>query len=242
NNTPVVTVPLRADDWQLDLEAIKANSDGVKVVFLCNPSNPLGNRLNPADIEAVITHFADQALVVVDEAYIEYAQQTAEQPVSFTQYFDRYDNLVVMRTLSKAFGLAGIRVGFTLAHDDVIQALVPVLAPYPLPDLSIQVATQALRAESLIEMRQNVIEAVGERERMATALGDMAFVNKVEASSTNFILFHVDDADALMTHCQQTGILLRNQSAQLGLNNCIRTTIGDPAENQQLIEVLRDYA
>ena len=242
NNTPVVTIPLRKDDWQLDINAIKANSQDVKVVFLCNPSNPLGNRLNPENIHAVIKHFAGQALVVVDEAYIEYANASEDSPVSFASYLSEYDNLVVMRTMSKAFGLAGIRVGFTLAQADVIQALVPVLAPYPLPDLSIQVATQALRAENLIEMRQNVIEAVGERERMLGVLQDLPYVRKVEASSTNFILFHVDNADALMTHCQQAGILLRNQSAQLGLDNCIRTTIGDPAENDQLIEALNAFA
>ena len=242
NNTPVTTIPLRKDDWQLDVEAIKAQSQGVKVVFLCNPSNPLGNRLRSDDIRAVVEHFAGQALVVVDEAYTEYASASSETPVSFVQHIGEYDNLVVMRTLSKAFGLAGIRVGFTLAQEDVIQALVPVLAPYPLPDLSIQVATQALRAEDLIEMRHNVFEAVGERERMSKVLQNLPYIKKVEPSSTNFILFHVDNAEALMTHCQQAGILLRNQSAQLGLDNCIRITIGDPAENDQLIEALNTFA
>lgn len=245
NNTPVNLVPLRSDNWQLDLDAIKANSDDVKVVFLCNPSNPLGNRLNPDDISEVINYFAGKALVVVDEAYIEYAQQSrsSEQAASsFANRINDFDNLVVMRTLSKAFGLAGIRVGFTLANADIIQALVPVLAPYPLPDVSIQVATQALSAEGLIEMRQNVIEAIGERERLFNVLTELDYVDSVESSSTNFILFHVKDAPALMQHCIDAGILLRNQSAQLGLDNCIRATIGAPAENDQLIATLQSFA
>lgn len=246
NNTPVVTVPLRSDSdepnqrWQLDLDGIEANSDNVKVVFLCNPSNPLGNQLNPADIETVLKHFSGRALVVVDEAYIEYAQQTNPN-LSFASRINEFDNLVVMRTLSKAFGLAGIRVGFTIANHDIIQALVPVLAPYPLPDVSIQVATQALRAENLIEMRQNVIEAVHERTHISDALRQLSFVNRIEPSSTNFILFHVSDAPAVMQHCIDAGILLRNQSAQLGLDHCIRVTVGAPAENEQLIEVLKAF-
>lgn len=237
NNTRVVSVPLQPTDWQLNLEAIKANSQGVKVVFVCNPSNPLGNRLNPADIHSVIQYFAGRALVVVDEAYIEYTSDSAEAP-SFAQYLEQYDNLVIMRTLSKAFGLAAIRVGFTLAQEEVIQALVPVLAPYPLADLSIQVATQALRAENLLEMRQNVIQTVAERELVAQALAEFPWVIQVEPSDTNFILVHVENAQTIIQHCQQAGILLRDQSAQTGLEHCIRITIGDPAENAQLIAVL----
>lgn len=241
NNTPVAVVPLLEDTWQLDIPGIAAAREQVKVVFLCNPSNPLGNRLRQDDIQQVIEMFAEQAIVVVDEAYIEYAITQGEAQ-SCAGLLAKYPNLVVMRTLSKAFGLAGIRVGFTLANEDVIQALVPVLAPYPLPDLSIQVATQALSAEGLIEMRQNVIEALGERERLAQALRDLPYVDQVEPSSTNFILFHVEDASRLMQHCIDAGILLRNQSAQLGLDNCIRATIGAPAENDQLIETLRAFA
>ena len=245
NNTPVTAVPLLQADtaqrrWQLDIDAIKANSDQVKVVFLCHPANPLGNLLDPRDIETVLTHFAGKALVVVDEAYIEYALQQAPT-ASFATRIDEFDNLVVMRTLSKAFGLAGIRVGFTLANRAIIQALVPVLAPYPLPDVSIQIATQALNAENLIEMRQNVIETVSERESLTAALYPLSYVRRVEPSSTNFVLIQVDDADAIMNHCVAAGILLRNQSAQVGLDNCVRITVGAPPENAQLVDVLQAF-
>ena len=244
NNTPATVVPLLQDDgerrWQLDIDAIKENSEHVKVVFLCHPANPLGNLLDPRDIETVLRHFAGTAVVVVDEAYIEYALQQAPH-ASFASRLDEFDNLVVMRTLSKAFGLAGIRVGFTLANRHIIQALVPVLAPYPLPDVSIQIAIQALNADNLIEMRQNVIEAVSEREILTAKLCQLAYVRRVEQSSTNFILIQVDDADAVMNHCNAAGILLRNQSAQVGLDHCVRITVGAPSENEQLIDVLQAF-
>lgn len=246
NNTPVVTVPLQAqtdedgapsqEAWQLDVAQMKNRSAGVKLVFLCNPSNPLGNLLDPQSIEAVLKHFAGQALVVVDEAYIEYAEID-----SYASKLAQYDNLVVMRTMSKAFGLAGIRVGFTLANEAVIRALVPVLAPYPLPDMSIQIAQQALQADNRIQVRQNVLEAQGERQRLHAALESLPYINWVQPSATNFILFQLDAADALMAHCQQAGILLRNQSSQLGLDNCLRVTVGAPAENEQLIAVLQRF-
>ncbi|RUO28922.1 histidinol-phosphate transaminase [Aliidiomarina sedimenti] len=244
NNTPVIKVPLQqadtvdpSDDWQLDIEGIKQQSEQVKLVFLCNPSNPIGNQLRSADIEHLLEYFAGRALVVVDEAYIEYADAA-----SFATLLTRFDNLVVMRTLSKAFGLAGIRVGFTLANSEVINALVPVLAPYPLPDVSIQIATQALSPDNLIEVRQNVIEAQGERERLSAALTELPYVRSVLPSATNFILFRVADADAVMQFCVDAGILLRNQSSQPGLSNCLRVTVGAPAENEQLIEVLAEFA
>lgn len=236
NNTPVVEVPLLKHNWQLDVTAIKEQSDKVKLVFLCNPSNPLGNLLNKEDVLQVITYFKGRALVVLDEAYIEYTNSQ-----SFVTELAQYDNLIITRTLSKAFGLAGIRVGFTLASPAVIKALVPVLAPYPLPDVSIQIARQALRAENLLEMRQNTIEVQGERDLLASALANLPYVLKVEDSSTNFILFHVNDAEAVIQHCLQQGILLRNQSSQQGLSNSVRATIGAPAENQQLIEVLQSF-
>lgn len=233
NNTPVVSVPLRSDNWQLDLDAMQQQSDQVKVVFLCNPSNPLGNSLNADDVRQVLEFFNDKALVVVDEAYIEFSASD-----SFASLINQYPNLVVMRTLSKAFGLAGIRVGFTLSNRDVIQALVPVLAPYPLPDVSIQIAEQALSADNQVLIRQNTIEAQLERDRLIAALPKLAFVKQIYPSDTNFILLQVEDVDAIMQHCQQAGILLRNQSAQQGLSNCLRITVGAPAENDALLEVL----
>lgn len=236
NNTPVVNVPLTGDNWQLDLKAIKASAEAVRLVFLCNPSNPLGNALNREDMIDVIEYFQGKALVVVDEAYIEFSQHE-----SCTNLLDQYDNLVIMRTLSKAFGLAAIRVGFTLASESVIELLGKVLAPYPLPQLSIQIATQALDPEHLIQTRQNVIEVQGERERLCAQLQAMPFVQSIWPSETNFLLLKVTDAHAISAFCSDAGILLRDQSRQPGLTDCIRITVGAPADNDFLLQQLQRY-
>ncbi len=249
NNSKTVSVPLVPikGAYQLNLPAIKqalttTNGPQVKVVFLCNPSNPLGNLLASADIKAVLELARGKAMVVVDEAYIEYAEASniSGTANTSTDLIRQYPHLVVLRTLSKAFGLAGIRVGFTLAQEDIINALVPVLAPYPLPALSIQIAEQTLGLEGLINMQQNVIEAVNEREQLVVALAAFSWVKQLYPSTTNFILMQVENASALMNYCQQAGILLR-QLSQPNLEQCIRISIGSPAENEELVRVLHSF-
>lgn len=244
NHNETITVPLQQANWQLDLAGIEAAladpNNSVKVVFICNPSNPLGNQLRQQDIERVVALCAGKALVVVDEAYIEFVDAPAT--TTMARYLDQYDNLVVMRTLSKAFGLAGIRVGFTLANQAIVDALLPVLAPYPLPDVSVQIARQALTLDERLVTRQNTIEIVAEREALLIALPTFPWVRSVVPSVTNFILLQVENAKALMQHCQDAGILLRNQSAQLGLSDCVRITVGSPEENERLLEVLASFS
>ncbi|MCL5256047.1 MAG: histidinol-phosphate transaminase [Gammaproteobacteria bacterium] len=256
NNNDTVAVPLRSDNWQLDLDGIEqalANEPGIKVVFLCNPSNPLGNALKRDDMQRVIALCQNRALVVIDEAYIEFAQARSpaayansntlqgNSNVSMVAAIDQNPHVIVMRTLSKAFGLAGIRVGFTLTNADLVQALLPVLAPYPLPDLSIQVAQQALSANEQARVQENTSQTIAERAKLAVALQGYTWVKKVHNSVTNFILLSVTDADALMQHCIQAGVLIRNQSSQVGLSNCVRITVGNASENQQLLAVLDDF-
>ncbi|MFU8784143.1 histidinol-phosphate transaminase [Aliidiomarina sp.] len=274
NHNETVAVPLRANDWQLDLAAIEqalnAANGAIKVVFLCNPSNPLGNPLQEADMLAVIEMCRGRALVVVDEAYFEFYQETAQRSgsvstvsdtvvsdpivsdtkltdpnlqtsVSMLRYLPEFDNLVVMRTLSKAFGLAGIRVGFTIGSVALVQALLPVLAPYPLPDMSVQIAQQALRLDDRLKTRQDTIEIVAERNLLAPELVKFPWVEQVHASVTNFILIQVRNADALMQHCIAQGVLIRNQSSQLGLSQAIRITVGSPEENIELLRVLASF-
>ena len=269
NHNETVAVPLRANDWQLDLagieQALNAANGAIKVVFLCNPSNPLGNPLREADMLAVIEMCQGRALVVVDEAYFEFYQETAQRSgsvstvsdtvvsdteltdpnlptsVSMLRYLPKFDNLVVMRTLSKAFGLAGIRVGFTIGSEALVQALLPVLAPYPLPDMSVQIAQQALRLDDRLKTRQDTIEIVAERNLLAAELVKFPWVEQVHASVTNFILIRVHNADALMQHCIAQGVLIRNQSSQLGLSQAIRITVGSPEENIELLRVLASF-
>lgn len=264
NHNETVVVPLQQQNWQLDLDGIQKALDEaagrIKVVFLCNPSNPLGNALREEDMLAVLEMCRGRALVVSDEAYIEFAETSQftealagldnadkKKPpepannVSMVRYLGRYENLVVMRTLSKAFGLAGIRVGFTIGSEALINALLPILAPYPLPDVSVQIASQALQFDNLIATRQNTFETVIERDLLATELAQLSYVNAVYPSVTNFILIQVQDAAALIQYCVDAGILLRNQSNQIGLEQVVRITIGSPEENVQLLSLLKQY-
>ena len=229
----VTEVPL-LDNWQLDTEAVIEASAECKVVFLCSPSNPLGNALNTDDIEQVLQH-SPRSIVVVDEAYIEFSSGD-----SVVSWLERYPNLVVLRTLSKAFALAGIRCGFLLANDDIIELLQKVLAPYPLPDPTVQIAIQALQTSSLERLQQQVATLLAERDRVQTALKQTP-LTLVSESDTNFLLYQCEDAAGLVKSLTDNDLLIRNQSAQRGLENVVRITIGSAAENDELIQQLKDY-
>ncbi|MGM0630922.1 MAG: histidinol-phosphate transaminase [Pseudomonadota bacterium] len=220
--------------WQLDTESVIDAAAESKVIFLCSPSNPLGNRLNPDDIEQVLQH-SPSSIVVVDEAYIEFSSGS-----SVAGWLKRYPNLVVLRTLSKAFALAGIRCGFLLASEEIIGLLQKVLAPYPLPDPTVQIAIQALQTSSLERLRQQVSTLVSERKRVEVAL-EQTPMTLVAESDTNFLLYQCEDAADLVSALADKGLLIRNQSAQRGLNTVVRITIGSAAENDELIQQLKDY-
>ena len=229
----VVSVPLTSS-YQLDLDAIKARSADARLIFLCSPSNPVGNRLAQEDIEAVLK-FATTSLVVVDEAYIEFCAEA-----SVVDWLAKYPNLVVLRTLSKAFALAGARCGFALANEDVITVLQKVLAPYPLPDLTIQIASQALSPVGIERVQADVTRTVKQRQRIRDELAELPMALVAE-SETNFLLYRVADAESLMQTMQQNGILIRNQSAQVGLDNTIRISVGNERENTLVIDALKRF-
>lgn len=234
----VTEVPLlnsgEVGNWQLDTESVIEASAECKVIFLCSPSNPLGNALNTDDIEQVLQH-SPRSIVVVDEAYIEFSSGD-----SVAGWLERYPNLVVLRTLSKAFALAGIRCGFLLANDEIIELLQKVLAPYPLPDPTVQIAVQALQANSLERLQQQVSTLLAERDRVQTAI-EQTPLALISESDTNFLLYQCEDATGLVRALADNGLLIRNQSAQRGLDNVVRITIGSAAENDELIQQLKDY-
>lgn len=231
----VVTVPL-LPDLTLALDDIAAQLKRVKLIFLCHPSNPLGNPLPSAQIEAVLQAAENRALVVVDEAYIEYAQAAGIE--STAAWLTRYPNLVVLRTLSKAFGLAAIRCGFALANEAIIQTLQKVLAPYPVPLLTEQTATQQLAPAALQTVQQRVMRTTQLREALIATLQAQTWVTRVFPSVTNFVLCQVDDAAKRVAWFQRQGILIRNQSAQLNLPQSIRISIGSAAEMAAVAELL----
>lgn len=222
----IVKVPLLNNE--LDLDALKAQVGQVKVVFLCSPGNPTGNLLPQAQLKAAIELFADSAIVVVDEAYIEFCP---EQSVS--TWLTRYDNLVVLRTLSKAFALAGLRCGFTLANDDIITMLSKVIAPYPVPAPVASIASRALQKEALGQMVCRVEENKILRQQLSTWLTNQPWCEKVYLSDANFVLFKVvstTEKNFIFNTLVEQDILIRDQSKQQQLADCLRISIGSKRE------------
>ncbi len=233
-----VQVPLQQrteGNWQLDLAAIDNNLNGVKLVFVCSPSNPLGNSLDSADLRALLEHVGERALVVVDEAYIEFTASRDSRAMGVASWLQDYPQLVVLRTLSKAFGLAALRCGFVLAASSIIAVLQKVIAPYPMPQPTIDGAIAALQSAALEAMWQLRDETVRQRQRLLQALQQRSWVRQIYPSVTNFVLLQVDAAEALVKQLSDQGILIRNQSQQLGLANCVRISIGSADELDQLI-------
>ncbi len=240
----VIDVPLiatTANQLQLNVSGISRALEqfSIKLIFLCNPSNPIGNCLSLAAIAQVLDTVGSRALVVVDEAYIEYAAASFAQPLhTVTSWLSRYPQLVVLRTLSKAFGLAAIRCGFALANCDVIEVLRKVIAPYPLPQPTIDYASAALSYEGINNMHAAVQTTVKIRDEFMAQLAGKRWLHRMWPSVTNFILLQVDNAAELVNNCAQQGVLIREQSHQLGLANTIRISIGSRSELQRLLEVL----
>ena len=230
---PTVTVPLTAD-FQLDLPAIEAALPGVKVLFICNPNNPTGTRLNRADLDALLAMTRGRAIVVIDEAYIEYSAAD-----TLAGELPRQPHLALIRTLSKAHALAGIRCGFVLANPELINLLAKIIAPYPIPTPVAAIAAQALSAAGLAQMRQRVADTLAARAALQAALQKSPLVREVYESVANFLLARFNDGPAVFNALWQRGIILRSQENAHGLAGCIRITVGSHAENDTLIRALR---
>ncbi len=223
------------DQFQPDVDAIKAASADVKLVFLCSPNNPTGHDLESSRLLELLTFFSGKALVVVDEAYIEFSTQPSMLPL-----MAEYENLVILRTLSKAFGLAGIRCGFVLAQATIIEQLLKVIPPYPVPDPVAQIATQALSHEGIAKVKTQVKRLNQLKQQLFEALQHLPSVEPMP-SAGNFILIRVPDANACMQACAARGIVLRNQSKQLLLENTVRITVGNAAEMAATLDALTQF-
>ena len=203
----------------------------VKLVFLCSPNNPTGQNLARADVLRIVDALAGRAVVVVDEAYAEFS--TSE---SLVTALPSRPNLVVLRTLSKAFGLAGARVGVTLAAPGLIAVLQKIIAPYPIPTPVVQAALAALTPEAIAAARRSAADLVSGRQRLAAALQRLPYVQKIWPSDANFVLVSVTDSARLMTLCRAAGLIIRDRSKDVP--NTVRITIGSPAELDFALEVL----
>ncbi len=225
------TVPTQ-ENWQLDLPAIADKLDGVKVVYVCSPNNPTGQLINPQDFRTLLEMTRGKALVVADEAYIEFCPQA-----TLAGWLNEYPNLVILRTLSKAFALAGLRCGFTLANEEVIALLLKVIAPYPLSTPVADIAAQALAPQGITAMRERVAQILAERQYLVANL-DIPCVEQVFDSETNYILVRIKASSAVFKSLWDQGIILRDQNKQPSLSGCLRITIGTREESQRVIDAL----
>ncbi|MGC6359924.1 histidinol-phosphate transaminase [Bisgaard Taxon 45] len=230
------TVPLTAD-FQLNLAEIERNLTGVKVVFVCSPNNPTGTLVNRADLLALLEMTKNRAIVVVDEAYIEFCPQA-----TMATALENYPHLAIIRTLSKAFALAGLRCGFTLANPALINVLQKVIAPYPLPVPVADLAAQALQPSGIVAMQQRVAEILQNRTALETDLRSLPCVENLFQSDGNYLLVKFKDGQKIFKTLWDQGIILRNQHSALMLENCIRITIGTAEENRRVIEAIRQIA
>lgn len=221
-------------NFQPDVDAILARSAGVKVMFFCSPNNPTGTLLERARLRALLDAIQNRCIVVVDEAYIEFCQDD-----SFVDLLAQYPNLVVTRTLSKAFALAGIRCGFTLASAEIIQILLKVIAPYPIAAPVAQIAAQALNAKGLARMTQRVGKLNQLKAALKLQLQELAYVREIFEDYGNFLLIRFDDSKTVFQAMVDAGIILRDFASKPGLANCIRITIGSQAELTEVVKVLQ---
>lgn len=234
SNQTAVNKVLLVNNEQLDLAGIFATTP--KLVFICSPNNPTGDLIPREQIIAVLEQFQGKALVVVDEAYIEFAPSATVVPL-----LSRYPHLVILRTLSKAFGLAGLRCGFTLAAPEVINALKKLIAPYPIAEPVAQIAAQALAPAGIAQMQQSVATINQLRQEFYQFAQGLEGVQKVWPSNANYVLLQVADAAACVAALINEDILIRNQSSQLGLSQVVRVSIGNPDEMQRLKQAMLNY-
>lgn len=228
-------VPL-GNGFALDRAAIeKAADDNTKIIFVCTPNNPTGNVIDPAEIEALCKAFAGKALIVADETYMEFAGEE----YSVTPQIEDFDNLVVLRTLSKAYAAAGLRCGAALAHRDVIALLRKVLPPYPLPQPVVEAALATLSDKNKARLARVRDDVLAVRDRFVASLATVDGMIEIYPSATNFVLVKVKDAEAMMKKAQEAGFILRNQSSQPGLENCLRISMGSAAQMEELLAALK---
>lgn len=233
----VIETPLLEVDgaWQLDQAAIE-QAPACRLYFLCSPNNPTGNRIEPEIVRDLARQVADHGLVVIDEAYIEFCDCP-----SLAETVRRQPNLVVLRTLSKAYALAGCRIGAVIADPEVIGLLRRIIAPYPLPTPSVAAAMAALAPEALVRQRRQLAALQQLKAELLEQLERHPGILQVWPGEANFVLVRVDNAQQLVGDAFAQGIRLRDQSAQPGLDHCVRITIGSEEEMQRLAEYLRDW-
>jgi histidinol-phosphate aminotransferase len=233
-NAGVVRVPLKAEqDFALDTDNILAAVDAsVKIVFICSPNNPTGQSMARQDIERICRETAGRALVVIDEAYHEFAAGG-----DFLELRKRFEHVVLLRTLSKFVSLAGVRCGLIVGAPELIEFAQVVLPPYTFPTPSIELVQQALSKDSLRVSEERVSLLKSERARLSTALRETPHVIQVYPSDANFVLVKARDGQAFREMARRADILVRTFDDPL-LKDCVRITVGKPSDNDQLLQAV----
>ncbi len=233
NNIKVKEVPLTSQ-YQMDIQAIAdAVDDYTKMIFICSPNNPTGNSITRQDIEIVLNNF--DGIVVIDEAYINYAKQK-----TFAQQLTDYPNLVVMQTLSKAWGLAALRVGLAFASKEIIHYMNNVKYPYNINEAAQQLALLALNnIEQVNNWTRTTIE---QRSWLENQLAHLPVTEKIFPSDANFLLVKMKSANEIFGYLQTRGIIVRNRTSTKGCEGCLRITVGTEEENKALIAALADFS
>jgi histidinol-phosphate aminotransferase len=234
NDIAVIKVPLTADTFQLDTEGIlKATTKNTKLIFLCCPNNPTGNGVKWQAIKTILDTF--KGIVVIDEAYINFASYRSLIPE-----LANYPNLVILQTLSKAWGLAGLRVGMAFASKKIIEVFNKIKPPYNINVVSQQLALEAL--DNAEQVDNWIKKIVIERTKLAHELTKLSFVKQVYPSEANFILVKTTDAKKLYNYLATNKIVIRDRSKVTLCEGCLRITIGTKEENKQLLTALKNYA
>ena len=219
-------------DFQPDVNAILENTDVfTKMLLLCSPNNPTGNSIKRENILKLLNNF--NGLVVIDEAYIDFAEGE-----SWINSLEKFPNLVIAQTLSKAYGLAGIRLGICYASPEIISILNKIKPPYNVSELTQQRAFSRLLDTDVVN--SEIADIKAERDRLFEVLLEVTFVKKVYPSQANFILIKVDDANKRYAQLLEKGVVIRNRSSQPLCENTLRITVGTSEENRQLISILKD--
>lgn len=230
----ILEVPLvKERGFALDVDGVcAALNAGTKLIFICRPNNPTGTPIDSQDVAAVVESARNRAVVVIDEAYRDFSAQNDSTGLRTN------DHVVLLRTLSKASALAGLRCGTIIADETVIEAIDKVSPPYNMPTPSVELALAALTPDALEDSRNRVSAIVSERSRLEKALAGCESIIRVWPSEGNFLMVEAVDAPATARRAREGGILIRRFPGTPGLENSLRITIGDAADNDRLLEIL----
>ncbi len=232
NNVPIKKVTL-TEGFDLDLESIKKKlDDTVKIIFLCSPNNPSGNLLSENKITYLLKSF--EGIVVVDEAYIDFANTSGFLPA-----LSSYPNLIILQTLSKAWGLAGLRLGMAFAPTEIINVLNKIKYPYNINSITQQVVLEKLT--SVVTKNQQVKEILEQRNKLVQELNNLSVVLKIYPSDANFILVKMTQAKNIYEYLTSQSIIVRDRSSVTLCANCLRITVGKEIENKKLVEALNKF-